>query len=134
MLGTDHLYIDVEELYARGWTETLIRRFLGAPDDWEPVTHWANFKGKRTYFLERVHLVEDSEAFDDAFLKSIRRRRVEQDAVDEFLARRRATANKVRKWRASLTNEDKRTMRILAEAASVLQEARRRGYRTPHKC
>jgi hypothetical protein len=128
-----HLYIDVEDLRGRGWTETLTRQYLGAPDRWASVNYWANYTGKRTYFLERVHLVEDSEAFQDAFTKSIKRRKIDHDEVNQFLARRRATRNDVRKWRESLSNEDKREIALLAEAASLFEAARRRGYRTPHK-
>ena len=31
MKSDDHLYLDAVELSERGWTETMIRKFLGAP-------------------------------------------------------------------------------------------------------
>jgi len=46
------------------------------PDRWETVNYWANFKGKATYFVERVLLAEHSPEFKRAFEASARRRRL----------------------------------------------------------
>jgi len=133
MKNDDHLYLDVVSLSERGWTETLIRRFLGAPDRWEAVDHWANWTGKRTYFLERVQNAEDSSEFENAFSRSLCRRKISQKQLAEFTEQRAKDRNAVREWRESLTSEDKKTMESLNKVAEIFQEARQRGYRTPHK-
>ena len=71
------LTLDVYDLYARGWTEALIRDFLGTPDGWEAVDHFRNTTGKRTYFLERVERAEASDAFGSAYQASLRRRKTD---------------------------------------------------------
>jgi hypothetical protein len=75
MLDDGHLYLDVEVLRARGWTESMVKRFLGAPDRWGPVNHYANFTGKRLYFLDRVEQVEAAADFEAAFHPSLTRRK-----------------------------------------------------------
>jgi hypothetical protein len=133
MKDDSHLYIDAEALRQRGWTDALIKRFLGAPDRWDPVDHWANYKGKCTYFLERVHYAENSGDFRDAFVKSIKRRKLGKKQVESFLLARKTTSSEVAKWRESLTGEDIKDMRIFDEVTKLFEEIRRRGYRTPHK-
>ncbi|MFN9881357.1 MAG: hypothetical protein ACK557_23035, partial [Planctomycetota bacterium] len=68
-------YLDVEELRERGWTETLIQKFLGAAQMWLGVAHWANFTGKRAWTVERVEITERKPKFIEAYQKSLRRRR-----------------------------------------------------------
>jgi uncharacterized protein (UPF0335 family) len=41
--------------------------------------------------------------------------------------------NDVREWCESLTEEDKKTIEAFNRVAEIFQEARQRGYRTPHK-
>ena len=79
-----HLYLDSNQLALRGWTASLIKRFLGDADLWLPVNHWANWKGKRTFFLERVELAEASVEFRA-----------------EFERCRSETAGAVKQWRDS---------------------------------
>jgi hypothetical protein len=55
------------ELRERGWTKTLIAKFLPRPDGCEPVNYWANFRGKDTYSWIKVWNAEQSEAFGTAF-------------------------------------------------------------------
>src|ERR1035437_4435646 len=95
MKSDDHLYLDVEGLRQRGWIESLVRRFLGAPDRWAFVDHWANTRGKRSYFLERVQLAEALPEFHDAFLRSINRRNLSTYKLENFLELRKTTENEV---------------------------------------
>lgn len=133
MKNRDHLYLDIKSLHDRGWTQGMISAFLGPPDSWEPVNHWANFKGKKTYFLERVETAERSQAFTEVFQKSARRRRLGEGRVQEMLEARAKTEGWVNEWRNSLTEEDVRNTSLLLEAEAIFKEARQRGYRTPHK-
>lgn len=127
------VYLDVEDLRSRGWTDALIHRFLGAPDRFEPVDHFRNFTGKRVYFLERIELAEASKDFAAAFKASVRRRKLGIDAVAAFDASRASTAGRLQAWRESLTGLDVKLHLIAQAAAEQLQEAYRRGYKTPHE-
>ena len=126
------LMVDVYQLRQRGWTEGLIRRFLGEPDDWEPVNHYANFTGKRVYSLQRVEATEADESFDCAFRASVKRRKIKNKAA--FIKERNKTTGLVNDWLQSQTPEQIETARTLEKVASLIEEARKRGYRTPHKC
>lgn len=133
MKDDSHLYLDVFALQGRGWTETLVKRFLGKPDQWATVDHWANYAGKRTYFLERVQQAEKSESFCEAFSKSVRRRKLKMKVVSRFMKNRKSTENHVEEWRLSLTSDDIKSMEVIEKMTEIMEEARRRGYRTPHK-
>ncbi|MDP6149692.1 MAG: hypothetical protein QGH46_00505, partial [Gammaproteobacteria bacterium] len=86
-----------------------------------------------TFFLERVQFAEASTDFKDAFIKSIRRRKLDESSVEGFLEARKATSNDLKEWRESLTGDDIKTMRVAEEVSEIFKEIRRRGYRTPHK-
>ncbi len=133
MLGDDHLFVDVEALRARGWTEALIAKFLGKADSMEPVSHWANLTGKRTYYLGRVQSAEASDAFMEAFRRSVARRKCDRQKVALFVKARSLNRDAVVEWEAKRTPEQVQQDSILSQAASMFSEARRRGYRTPHK-
>ena len=62
--------IPTSELLRRGWTRTLIRRFMPEADGRHSVDHWANFQGTPTYFVLRVWEIEQSEEFGKAFVRS----------------------------------------------------------------
>src|SRR5688572_1927020 len=57
-----------EDLQSRGWTRSLIKRFLGEDDYRESVNHWANFSGKSMFYRERVLAAERCEEFRSALL------------------------------------------------------------------
>ena len=99
MPGDWHLYLDSNQLATRGWTAALIERFLGKPDLWMPVNHWANWKGKRTYFLERIELAEASPEFQAEFAKSARRRKLSKKQLTAFEKCRAESCGAVAKWR-----------------------------------
>lgn len=127
------MYLVVDEIVRRGWTRGLITRFLGKPERWLPVNHWANWQGKKAYFLERIQAVEASVGFQEAWDRSLRLRRVSKSRRAEFLSAREANKEAVAQWRTSLTPEGKRLAATLSQASEVFEEARRRGFRTPHK-
>jgi len=62
--------LTTRELLDRGWTKTLIRRFLPTPDGTAAVAHWANYRGTNTYLGTRVLAAEQSSEFELAFLRS----------------------------------------------------------------
>jgi hypothetical protein len=79
------------QLLDRGWTRTLIRRFLPDADGKAPVDHWANFQGTPAYNIARVVEIEQSEDFGIAFLRSWKGRMKGRKA-EQALAALRATA------------------------------------------
>jgi hypothetical protein len=133
MIYDDHLFLDVQRLYARGWTESLIKKFLGEPDRWQAVDHFRNYSGRRTYFLERIEVAEASDEFGRAYQSSLSRRKIGTERQAAFLAAREETRGAVQAWRQQLTPKDLESRENLAAAADELEAARKRGYRTPHR-
>ena len=88
MIGDEDLYLDRVQLAARGWTRTLVDRFLPTPDRWATVDHWQNYTGKATYFAEKVMAAEQLVDFKNAFAASISRRRLTQEQVDAVIQER----------------------------------------------
>lgn len=133
MLGDDDLYLDRVQLAARGWTRALIKRFLTNPDRWATVDHWQNYKGKATYFVEKVMAVENMVEFKSAFSVSIVRRRLTQAQVDAAMQERARVDDLFRAWMKTVSPEDVKLMVAIDAAAAAFEAARARGYRTPHK-
>ena len=133
MTNDEHLYLDHVQLRARGWTRTLEETYLVKPDRWASVNYWANYKGKATYFVERVMQVESRSDFRAALQASVNRRKLPAEDLADMEAERSRVDNDYRAWLKALTPEEVRTMLILNDAAEVFEEARSRGYRTPHK-
>ena len=129
----DKLELTTTELLERGWTRTLIKRFLPRPDGCVSVNHWANFRGQDTYSAAKVWNVEQSEAFAEAFLRSwkgrTRGRMKGKDPEAVLQDLREAPHPKLPK----LTKEELKRRTVVAEAASIIEEMRARGFRTPHK-
>ena len=133
MINDETLYLDHVQLRARGWTRTLVETYLVKPDRWASVNYWANYKGKATYFVERVMQVESRSDFRAALQASLNRRKLPAEDLAEMEAERSRVDNDYRAWLKALTPEEVRTMLILNDAADVFEEARSRGYRTLHK-
>ena len=133
MTNDETLYLDHVQLRARGWTRTLVETYLVKPDRWASVNYWANYKGKATYFVERVMQVESRSDFRAALQASLNRRKLPAEDLAEMEAERSRVDNDYRAWLKALTPEEVRTMLILNDAADVFEEARSRGYQTPHK-
>jgi hypothetical protein len=134
MLG-DNDYLCVKELRALGWTRHLIKRHLGPPDQLFPVDHWANWSGKKAWHRQTVELVEMTQGFEADFLRSARRRKLAREVVEGVVARiysyregRGLTPDAIE------SEAERRNKAILKRAADIFSDARRRGYRTPHKC
>ncbi len=81
--------IDILSLKERGWTDTLIKNFLGDHDAIESVNHYANFSGKKVYKLTRVKSIEAKDEFVAAFMKSAKRRRLTKKTLKKMLDARR---------------------------------------------
>jgi len=82
-------HLDIHVLHARGWTEGLIRRYLGEADMFLPVNHWANHTGKRVWHVGRVLQAEGSRPFKDAYARSLRRREATELEIARFARARR---------------------------------------------
>jgi hypothetical protein len=120
-------------LLERGWTRTLIKRFLPRPDGCIPVDHWANFRGQDTYSAIKVWNIEQSEEFEVAFLKTWKGRnkgRMKDTSPKTVLAElRKDTHPKIPKRTKKEVQQDTAVL----EAAAIMEEMRSRGFRTPHK-
>ena len=67
-------YTNIEVL-DRGWTRTLVSRFMPVADGRCPVNHYRNFLGQNVYLRDRVHRIERSAEFGRAFLATWKGRR-----------------------------------------------------------
>jgi hypothetical protein len=88
-LSSEGVYVDAVDLFACGWTESLIQKFLGEEDGRAPVDHYKNFQGKRLWKMSRVAIAERSEDFHDAFAVSVARRSLTPRQVRGYLEARR---------------------------------------------
>src|SRR3954471_21602155 len=87
VLGFEDVLVDAEDLFASGWTEDLIRKFLGEEDERAQLPPRA--RGKRLWKIARVAMAEQSEEFRDAFAVSVARRSLTPRQVEKFLEARR---------------------------------------------
>lgn len=133
MFEDDDLYIDRAQLAARGWTLTLIKRYLPNPDRWASVDHWRNYTGKATYFVEKVIAAEQLADFKKAFSLSVARRQLSRKDLNAFMRERTRVDNLYRDWIKTVSPEDVKTMIVTDELVAFFEAARARGYRTPHK-
>lgn len=132
MLVDDHLFLGHMDLAARGWTRALVQRFLGKSCRWMSVHHWLKYIGKATYFAERVMLKEASVDFKAAFAASCARRKLSDSALTEIEVERQRVNALYREWLLQLSPKNVRQRRVIEEVSASLEEARSRGYRTPH--
>jgi hypothetical protein len=87
VLGFDDVLVDAEDLFASGWTEDLIRKFLGEEDERAQIA--PRGRGKRLWKIARVTMAEQSEDFRDAFAVSVARRSLTPRQVESFIEARR---------------------------------------------
>ena len=85
--GRDDNVIGIEDLKKRGWTDAMIRDYLGDEDLRTSVDHWANFSGRKVWFIERVNAAESMADFKERFLASLRRRTLPKKTIIEVLNR-----------------------------------------------
>jgi hypothetical protein len=133
VLDDDDLYLDRVQLAARGWTATLVKRFLPNPDRWATVDHWRNYTGKATYFVEKVMMAEQLADFKKAFSLSVARRQFSRKEVNAFMRERARVDTVYRNWIKTVSPDDVKTMVVADELVAFFEAARSRGYRTPHK-
>lgn len=130
----DKLELTTNELLERGWTKTLIKRFLPRPDGCVPVNHWANFRGQNTYASVKIWNIEQSEKFGLAFLRTWNGRnkvRMKVTSPEVVLKKmRRERHPKIPKK----TREEIKLDTAVLKAAGIMEEIRARGFRTPNKC
>src|SRR5256885_9022456 len=88
LLCSEGVLVDAVDLFACGWTEDLIRKFLGEEDGRAPVDRYANFQGRRLWRMGRVAIAERSEEFQDALAISVARRSLTPKQVRGFLQAR----------------------------------------------
>ncbi len=115
MTDDSDIYVDHVQLQARGWTRGLVERFLQQPDQWGTVSHWANFKGKAMYYIERVMLAESSADFIAAYDASTKRRKLIASALADINAERRRGNDQYRAWLKTVTPEEERWPRKLRQ-------------------
>lgn len=134
-MDIEHGYWGIKDLLARGWTRGLIARHLGQPERLFAVDHWLNWSGKHAWRWSTVELVEMTQGFEKSFLHSARVRRLTEHEAGAVIDRIYTLRER------GLTSEPVETDPVLARlnacansAAALFEEARRRGYRTPHKC
>ncbi|WP_435231688.1 hypothetical protein ACMAZE_08485 [Pseudopelagicola sp. nBUS_20] len=133
MKHQEKLELTTSELLERGWTRTLIKRFLPRPDGCIPVDYWANFRGQDTYSAIKVWNLEQSDTFSSAFLKTWNGRksgRMKGTTPQKVLVEmRKAPHPKV----PPRTKDDIQLETLIAEISGIFEEVRARGYRTPHR-
>jgi len=126
MDGDGPTFLDRNDLKNRGWTETLINKFLEEPDAILPVDHFRNYSGKKAYKLIRVQAAEASPEFDNEFRKSMSRRKKSKQYLKTVFAERESTPLEVAEEK---TEKDM----LLEKAAAEIKSAIKQGMRTPHK-
>ena len=127
----DHPHLSREELRERGWTTGMIVRLLGREDRRDAVNHWANYSGKCMYAVDRVERIESLPRFQTAFENSLKRRNLDA-ALVSGVRRRIGKFQRAERWNDPFPSLDDRD-RLCVKLSGILQQARSRGYRTPHK-
>jgi hypothetical protein len=77
------IYLTKADLISRGWTESLILRFLGSPDSIRPADGWGT-AAANTWEGKRVKTVEASSKFLTALEKSFARRKLDSRTIEIY--------------------------------------------------
>jgi hypothetical protein len=123
----------VEDLLTRGWTRALIERFLEPEDYRNTVNHFLNYAGKKMYQRRRIELAETSAEFEAAFMLSAKRRKLAPERIDATCTRIRELRENRDQLRETNTRVLSREEIVFRKCAELFEQARARGYRTPHK-
>ncbi len=86
----DHPHLTMTEIKNRGWSDSMVWSLLGVEDRVDPVNHFRNFTGARVWALDRVERAEATLEFEQAFLKSAKRRKLPDTWQATVLKRARA--------------------------------------------
>jgi hypothetical protein len=70
----EKVYVSAAQLLDRGWTRTMIDRFLGPHDTIESAGHFLNFSGKAMWLLQRVEAAEAAPDFKEYMSRLTARR------------------------------------------------------------
>lgn len=93
-------YISVAGLKSRGWTDSLIRRFLGKEDKSVENPHYSSAPMMRLYSFKRVLAVESEENFEEAkgisYSRSIRGREIARVRSRKLIEQARNMEVKIR--------------------------------------
>ena len=128
-------YLTVADLIDRGWTRSLIAKHLGPPDELFPVDHWLNWSGKRAWHIQTVELVEMTQGFEASFLRGAKIRKLKRESIEAVIDRIYNLREGLGLTPDKIQSDYETYMRAKCkQAANLISEARRRGYRTPHKC
>lgn len=65
------MYLNKKQLKERGWSQQMISRFLGKPDDIQPIGRYCE---EHLYFIPRIERIEQTEEFKSAHEKYLTRR------------------------------------------------------------
>ena len=118
-----------EDLHARGWTDTLIRRYMPSPDWADRVNHWRNFRGRYVWHLMRVQQMELREDFILDYQRSLAKRKESKDSIRRYHERRVAAAREARDFLASLSEEDRKKVDGVRDLARIMHRFTHRiGY------
>jgi hypothetical protein len=85
--GRDDDAIGIDDLKIRGWTDAMIRDYLGDEDFRTSVDHWANFSGRKVWYIERVVAAEVLPDFKERFIASLNRRTLPESVIATTLDR-----------------------------------------------
>ena len=77
------IYLTKAALISRGWTDSLILRFLGSPDSIRPAGGWGT-AAANTWEGKRVKTVEASSKFLTALEKSFARRKLDSRTIEIY--------------------------------------------------
>jgi hypothetical protein len=105
MKSSDTACLSVPELRERGWTESLIKRFLKDPDKLVKNPHYSSAAPMRLYLKRRVEKAEGKQTFAEA----------------KAIAAKRSQAGKVASKSADITKREKllervRTLQVTVDA------------------
>jgi hypothetical protein len=80
--GAEPEFLTASKLKERGWTDALIRKFLGMPDNYAANFVYPGGAPVRLYRLDRISTIEGSEEFRQAQEQSAKRRTASGKALD----------------------------------------------------
>jgi hypothetical protein len=80
--GAEPEFLTASKIKERGWTDALIRKFLGMPDDYAANFAYPGGAPVRLYRLDRISTIEASEEFRQAQEQSAKRRTSSVKALD----------------------------------------------------
>ncbi len=134
MLYFDMPRFNALKLFARGWTKTLIERFLPVPDGRIPVDHPKNSSGQIVCPAAKVWSIERRPEFEAGLPRNPEG--TEPRALEGPGSARRhgRTAQGPHPKAPPWTKEDVRIEIRVGDAAGLLPHAGAMGDRTPHKC